>query len=664
MNRIYHVSEWRIGDARGQGGGYGFATANRARVFVHASVLCEHLRPARGATVPIGTVVYIETAPEKEGDRGPRATKALCAECAVPPQWDWRPTGKTATDPVTRETVAEVEPVQIAGRKTYDPPPPFTWKAQWERNSRYREVERRAKLWAHGALKDVVVEFGEPTTIVVDDEYHVAAMWPHGERKVSVEVAIDLWGLESATGDIRITTRETYRIAEVLVRVRNVGEPLWLRVAEVGTAPSAYVSLYKRSAWDVIESDLRAAVSAALAPLVPSPEACAEVAFSDDHQKYARQLWEKYQRCRAALYSGPLSAKEHNWSGRVTVSYPESDDGYRPAGSYEARGGKSWIVVRATPRDERRMEAVLGTRWQELASFDAGLTSSKVEHSEDSVPEERRDALLAMSPEEHREKFLHGLLDEFLRALPRRSENSDLLPIDWLNRYNARWNELFRAAYDPSEWDRAIAWLQFNESVPVRIDDPGWTPDVIEARYIADDPAAMCYGVAVLNTERRSTQDPILVSRWTLNRKEAEFWAALMRDGMPTVRDALAQEARVVSLTEQAVALCEAKEGPYAPYRLNRLVEDAQGGRLSPDIGSPWERSNGVSTWIAEVEGIILDVRTRREEARRERERQAQRAPDNSATNVPTNRSMPPSSGGATLGDLLRAKEGRRGKGR
>jgi hypothetical protein len=67
--------------------------------------------------VPLGIVLYIETEPERESDRGPKARRALCAQCATPPAYEWRRTGRTLPSLIPPfGEVAEWQLYQTAGR--------------------------------------------------------------------------------------------------------------------------------------------------------------------------------------------------------------------------------------------------------------------------------------------------------------------------------------------------------------------------------------------------------------------------------------------------------------------------------------------------------------------------------------------------------------------
>ena len=94
--------------------GFGFTGKG---VFVHASTCCKHLvpwtrrGPVRGHDVPAGTPVVLTT---ERGDRGLRATEALCAACGAPGKWERVVTGR-AVDPFTGREIARIRYDHVSG---------------------------------------------------------------------------------------------------------------------------------------------------------------------------------------------------------------------------------------------------------------------------------------------------------------------------------------------------------------------------------------------------------------------------------------------------------------------------------------------------------------------------------------------------------------------
>jgi cold shock CspA family protein len=107
---VDHIKTWN----KDKGFGH-----TRGGVFVHVSALdCEHLAPTsrsgrnvRNFDLPLGTVVVLET---QRGDRGLRATTALCAACGAPGRWA-RVVCRTATHPVTGEVAEWVRYDHVSG---------------------------------------------------------------------------------------------------------------------------------------------------------------------------------------------------------------------------------------------------------------------------------------------------------------------------------------------------------------------------------------------------------------------------------------------------------------------------------------------------------------------------------------------------------------------
>lgn len=165
--------------------GFGFIRLSDGReVFCHTSELCEHIRPLRGQAPDISSPVNVKKVNQRQ--RGLAAEKVECDTCAAPEQWELQPTGPEIFG------VRELRPVCVnkPNVSSYNSPMP---REEVERaNEPFIIAKKKETLWKQGIIgNEFFKEFGEPQSIRVDDKGQIILSYPHGEKIVSADSAMN-----------------------------------------------------------------------------------------------------------------------------------------------------------------------------------------------------------------------------------------------------------------------------------------------------------------------------------------------------------------------------------------------------------------------------------------------------------------------------------------
>ncbi|PIP60628.1 hypothetical protein COX00_02210 [Candidatus Uhrbacteria bacterium CG22_combo_CG10-13_8_21_14_all_47_17] len=412
--------------------GFGFLRLSDGReVFCHVSELCEHIRPPRGQAPDTSSPVNVKKVNQRE--RGLAAEEVECDACAAPEQWELQPSGPEIFG------VRELQPVCVnkSNVSSYNSTIP---REEVERaNEPFKLAKRKETLWNWSIIEDEFFrEFGEPQGIRVEDENKIVLSYPHGEKIVSADSAMNSKHWEvSPSGQWK---EEGESIKAEFIFPDISGAKVWRTVASLYINPS----LYKE--FDLLPESAQQEVLAKVKEKILPPADIAEKRFNDflteDYRK--KEISKLRDDLRSLQAPGEMTIESHSYKAQeeVTASYGDETWG---TGHYMDAQRTAWSLKTGAKKREHYSWA-----GEYVGGHDFAISRPK----EGETAEQIRDRLIA----EKRQQ----LKSEFDRAKKMNPPSSDprlysLNSEEWSRQYEARWDEMQKTIED--QWEIEDAQL-------------------------------------------------------------------------------------------------------------------------------------------------------------------------------------------------------------
>jgi len=414
--------------------GFGFLRLSDGReVFCHVSELCEHIRSPRGEAPDISSPVNVKKVNQRE--RGLAAEEVECDACAAPEQWELQPFGPEIFG------VRELQPVCVnkSNVSSYNSTIP---REEVERvNEPFKLAKRKETLWNWSIIEDEFFrEFGEPQGIRVEDENKIVLSYPHGEKIVSADSAMNSKHWEvSPSGQWK---EEDESIKAEFIFPDIFGAKVWRTVASLYINPS----LHKE--FDLLPESAQQEVLAKVKEKILPPADIAEKRFNDflneDYRKKEISKLRDDLRSLQAPGESFVSSSTH----KAQFYEPLSPDERRGDFYYEGSITTYSLTVGARKKEQSHWSG----DYQGGKSF--VVASSEYARAPKETAEQLRDKLIT----EKRQQ----LKSEFDRAKKMNPPSSDprLYSLDseeWSRQYEARWDEMQKAIED--QWEIEDAQL-------------------------------------------------------------------------------------------------------------------------------------------------------------------------------------------------------------
>ena len=371
---------------------------------------------------------------------------ALLVHLIQQPTWGWLEVG----EPIFGVRKREWRCLDVPSWGSYNAPHQPAWREQQEVNAPFWAAQARNSVFnmsVHNSTDACKFfgTFGWPEDLRAGSEGYVVLVYPHGEREVAIRNLVALngkgefdrsWPYE-ATGQ----WREQYKSVQAECVLRVLPEcRFWLDVGRVGDSRSYNPHVY--GGFHQLPHTLRDEILLRLSSSLYSPEEMAVsrwqnlVETSYDGTRVLPQLWEDLAKLMA-----PGNVVVIRKSYLADVGYPESEDGYSPAGVIENVHHTRFTLVtgaRQTPRNLWRYGKEL--TW--LGEFYLWAGQSAYAGGINFEAETEKARLIG----ETREK-----IDKILTPLPVRGEDAALASIslqEWEKRYLNQWATLRQIAFD------------------------------------------------------------------------------------------------------------------------------------------------------------------------------------------------------------------------
>lgn len=324
--------------------GYGFVSCiDGRRAFCHVYELCEHLRPEkRGDSVKSGTKIIIKTL--IESPKGLTAKEVMCEECAKPESWELQPIGEIATG--VQGKVQELIPVSTKGSPSYLSP--FPLETIKTANADFLKAKKEEKIWENHINEAFIELFGEAKSVKIIENSD-----PHNMTYDSTKIEM--------TFDHGVKTTTPY---ELLIGGHYSFTPMEEFSIEKSSPKSSYTSIYihyecdkfpqikaknkiayfsengtphlEMKVFEKLQKSLQYKIIEELKRHTKSPTESAERYFTELlSENHTSENIERIRTNLLYLKDIPGEAYIKSRSYKKMESYPESDDGYLPAGQME-----------------------------------------------------------------------------------------------------------------------------------------------------------------------------------------------------------------------------------------------------------------------------------------------------------------------------------------
>lgn len=415
--------------------GFGFLRLSDGReVFCHVSELCEHIRPPRGQAPDTSSPVNVKKVNQRE--RGLAAEEVECDACAAPEQWELQPSGPEVFG------VREMRPVCVnkSNVSSYNSTIP---REEVERaNEPFKLAKRKETLWNWSIIEDEFFrEFGEPQSIRVEDENKIVLSYPHGEKVVSADSAMNSKHWEvSPSGQWK---EENESIKAEFIFPDISGAKVWRTVASLYINPS----LYKE--FELLPESAQQEVLAKVKEKILPPADIAEKRFNDFLNEDYRK--KEISKLRDDIHSlqAPGESFISSSTHKAQLYEPLSPDERRGDFYYEGSITTHSLTVGARKKERSHWSGdYQGGKSFVVSSSEYGGGTPK------ETAEQLREKLIA----EKRQQ----LKNEFDRAKKMNPPSPDtrLYTLDseeWTRRYETRWDEMQKTIED--QWEIEDAQL-------------------------------------------------------------------------------------------------------------------------------------------------------------------------------------------------------------
>ena len=325
------------------------------------------LLPERGAGGPLQSVLWecrfvCDTKPQ-DPRRGAVIVRPL-RELT----WDWQPVGPALWG--VREQALRC-PEYPGLDDSYAPKGYEFFLEKDRRNSPWREACDKQQLWSGSRWvgAQFLTHFGTPRTVRASGEGQAVLVYEHGEKEVDARSLIQIWA-STSTGTLR---EQDARIEAEFCLAAHPHVRFWDDVAQLSGA-DAYSPPYTMSRFEGLDAATQGRVLAILRGSAPAPEDMARAYWQQQIVAGCRGqgldiAWAEL----AALHAPAAEIRAERRLGQTY--FAESDDGYRPSGSYEEWfirerlyvGGQVFTVSDAPERLMHRLHDVETARRQLIA---------------------------------------------------------------------------------------------------------------------------------------------------------------------------------------------------------------------------------------------------------------------------------------------------------
>jgi cold shock CspA family protein len=422
--------------------GYGFIAINGKNVFCHATELCAHVRPAKGKEPKITNVVVGSI--EKK-DKRFAAHSVECEDCARPTVWEIVP---------TQERIGTIYKYSIESpKKGVIPTPPEIIEKLKQANAAYEQAQEEQISWNSAYTAGILFKkFGKPDAVRFNAETNeiVVTYNDRGEKSfkpayfLNNEVYAERFtGRIDRSGDAIEVEIAFDEIPGVFVRELVVSIP-------IPGMPR------KRYYFKKLPAELQRQAIELAREQVKSPAEVAEQQLRyklTEQRDTAREWNDVCTSLEQVQYPGELFLTTR--SETVTVDYPESLDGYRPAGSYRELVYKHYLVVGA-----RKVEPY--PRW--VSDYTGGTEFFVTETSRRDTPrfpvetpvEEVRSFLID-NFKKKQQRLLEAVKKE-ARVFAPDPDNEVIYGMsesEWIEHYNEAWDAVQKKLLEETERQQA-----------------------------------------------------------------------------------------------------------------------------------------------------------------------------------------------------------------
>jgi cold shock CspA family protein len=407
--------------------GFGFLRLETGeRVFCHIKSLCFHLRPEDKKGLDQGTSVVVRSVRKEE--QGFAAKSVECLDCAAPEIWELRPTGKSVLG------VEEIAPVCINKERGQHEKDFFSFQDVWNANESFRKAEARLQRFQWVINEDFFKEFGEPHSIRKNNEESIILSYGEelGEKKVSLYNAFYCGHFPvSSVGEP--IPGEAGNISYVFQFDTIPEASLSVYVAYYSLNPNDIVHPELNSNFEKLTSEQQEKVIEIVKQYIKTPEELAQLRFSDKKIASVENSTFDTTREKCIQLQSPGEAYSFEENIREWESYPESDDGYRSAGTMLVINTYAYLVVGA---------------YKNYGQYEGGHKFSiGCKAKREKTPEELRKDLLLIYTKEIDQEFARI---KNIGPLPEDSRIYDITKEEWQSRYDAAWKVLEEAK--TAEW--------------------------------------------------------------------------------------------------------------------------------------------------------------------------------------------------------------------